>query len=108
MDQTAAECGADIFRRYRHPESWKDGRSTGKPHLIGKTVLKVEEIRLGGGAFVRAEDARANAAAIRAFAQSAGLAPYQLTLDQTVDKAPYVVVPTQYFEIDVLPVLRAL
>lgn len=108
MDRRAAERGAEILRRYHHPESWEDGRLTGKPHLIGKKVLKVEEIRLGGMAFVSEQDARVNAAAIRAFAQSAGLPPYKLTLDQVQGKAPYVVVPDEYFESEILPILHGL
>jgi hypothetical protein len=108
MNQATAERGADILRRYRHPESWENGASTLKHHLAGKMVLKVEELRLGGDAFVNEEDARENAAAIRVFAQSAGLPPYKLTLDQVQGRAPYVVVPAQYFESEVLPILQAL
>jgi hypothetical protein len=105
---TPAEVGAEILARYQHPDSWADGRSTGKPHLIGKKVLKVEEIRLGGMAFVDEQTARDNAGAIRAWVGSVGLATYHVTFDQQYDKAPYVVVPEQYFEEPVLPHLQAL
>lgn len=95
MTTTPADRGADILRRYRHPESWENGASTLKHHLAGMMVLKIDEIRLGGGAFINEQDDRANAAAIRAFAHSAGLPPYKLTLDQVPGKAPYAVVPAQ-------------
>ncbi|HLZ14691.1 MAG TPA: hypothetical protein VKQ34_01735 [Candidatus Saccharimonadales bacterium] len=105
--RTPAEVGADVLREYRHPDSWIDGGSTGKPHLLGRMVLLVEEIRLGGKGFVTPEQALSNAAAIRAWAGSVGLAPY-LTFDRQPDNAPYVVVPEQYFQEPVLPQLQAL
>lgn len=103
-----AEMGGKLLGSYRHPDDWAEGNSTGKMHLIGRKILKVEEIRIGGMAFVSEEVAMANAEAIRAWAGSVGLKPFQLTLDQQRDKAPYVVVPQQYFEDPVLPLLQAL
>lgn len=103
-----AQNGAKILKRYKHPDSWKDGSSTGKAHLARKTVLKVEEIRLGGGAFVSRSEAVGNAKAIRAWAGSVGLSPAKFTIDQREGYAPYVVVDNDYFKSHVLPKLAKL
>jgi hypothetical protein len=108
LEVPPADLGAEILRRYRHPGSWKNGRDTSRVHLFGALVLKVEEIRLGGDAFVSEAAARSNAAAIMAWAASVGLPPYKLTIDHPLGKAPYVVVPKQYFQTDVLSELRKL
>ncbi len=102
---TPAETGATILARYQHPGDWVRGN---KPHLFGKMVLMTEEIRIGGMAFVDEKTARDNATAIRAWAGSVGLAPFQITIDQQTDKAPYVVVPEAHFANVVLPQLQAL
>lgn len=102
-----AEHGGIILSHFRHPEDWRDGADTGKLNLMGTKVLKVELIRLGGGALVDPVGARLNASAIRAFALSRGLPPHMLTLEQVPDKVPYVVVPDQYFN-QVIAVLKTL
>jgi hypothetical protein len=108
IENKLAERGGELLARYRHPGDWAEGNSTGKIHLIGQKILRVEEIRIGGMAFVSEETALANADAIRAWAGSVGLQPFQFMLDQQRDKAPYVMVPQQYFEVPVLPLLQAL
>ncbi len=100
--------GADVLRQYQHPDGWIDGRSTGKPNLMGKMVLIVEEIRLGGMGFLTQEQALGNVAAIRAWAGSVGLGPQHLAFDHQPDMTPYVVVPEAYFQEPVLPQLQAL
>jgi len=91
--------GTSILKRYSpHPKWWKNGDSTGKPHLRNAMVLKVEEIRLGSGALVTVEEAQMNASAIRAWATWMGLNTVQLQVDQRANKAPYVFVPMQYWD----------
>jgi len=97
--------GAKILRRYRHPESWEDGSRVGKSHLIGSMTLLVEELRLSG----RSTDAAAhvNAHAIRTWAKSVGIEPYQLKLDARYGLAPRIYVPNEHWAF-VLEKLREL
>ncbi len=97
MTTDLAQLGGDILRRYPL-EYWETGRSTGKAHHVGRRILKVEEIRFGGGAFVTPDEARTNVAAIRAWMASAGLKPYQILFDHQPDKAPYIMVPEAHFD----------
>jgi len=103
--------GAAILRRYRHPEDWKEGSETGKPHLMRCKVLKVEELRIGnpppGFAANNPSEAHLNAKAIRAFGRATRIRPEQLRIEQRLGFAPYVYVPETDWEI-VLPLLQAL
>lgn len=60
--QPTPELGAAILKRYKHPDDWREGSGTGKPHLVHTMVLKVEDIRLGGQAYVDEAAARLSAA----------------------------------------------
>ncbi|HXH26707.1 MAG TPA: hypothetical protein VNG90_02340 [Candidatus Acidoferrum sp.] len=103
-DEKLISIGKTVLAIYRHPDSWKGGEGS----RAGSMVLKVEEIRVGGDAFVSKFDSDINAKAILAWAASVGIKPFQLTLTREQNKAPYVVVPNQYFTNDVLPHLQAL
>ncbi len=72
-DFSAALRGAAILRRYLHPGSWWDGNSVADYRLQGKYVLRIDEIQRGPTASVSDIEARANAAAIRAWASYVGL-----------------------------------
>ncbi len=81
--------GAAILKRYSHLDDWERGSSTGKAHLVNTMTLKVEEIRIGGMAFVTAEEARLNAHAIAAFARRMRI---RIQIDQQPGKAPRIFV----------------
>ena len=103
--------GAVILRQYRHPTDWEDGGQTGKQHLRGAKVLKVEEIRLGKLPFgippIPTALAEYSAQCIAAWARAVGLTPDQFRIDQQPDKAPYIYVPKIHWN-RVLPLLQQL
>ncbi len=100
--------GSVILSRYRHPEDWEDGNSTGKPHLRGTKTLRVEEIRIGNPPpGLPANDeahARREARAILAFARELRV---RIQVDQQPGKAPRIYVANDEWQ-HVLPVLQSL
>lgn len=100
--------GAAILRRYKNPERWEDGSSTGKTHLINTRTIRVEEIRIGNPPpGLPANDeatARQNAQAILAFARQLRV---RIQVDQQPGKAPRIYVANDEWQ-HVLPILEAL
>lgn len=82
------ELGAEIMRRYQHPDDWIDGISTRRADLYGKRLLQVWELRSGWSS----RKAEKNTAAIRAWGKSVDL-HHHLSFHRTPNHVVYLAVP---------------
>jgi len=100
--EARAFLGAEILKHYQHPDSWTTGNTTGRFEYRDCMLLRVEEVRLGSFAEVAPEEAKLNADCIVLFLQMLGLGQDQIWLVSEPNRPPYLVVPTNNGNWDVV------
>lgn len=99
--------GASILRHFRHPDDWQDGAQTGNPRLSGSLVLAIDQLRLDDAPIAVKNRNQVIVLAIRAWASSVGIKPYELRFEIMPDAA-YISVPWGFFSTRILPKLEEL
>ena len=91
---TAARRGRMIMRGYRHPDDWENGDIISTHRLAGMFVLRISEVVRGPMATVADLEARANIAALRAWAEYTNLVTEgEALIIQVSAKDAYFAVP---------------
>ncbi len=104
---TAAQRGATILRRYRHPDDWLCGADF-SDELAGAYLLYVDELQRGADASISDLEVDANALAVRAWARYVSLLPpdTEIAIIST-DRGVHLAVPVRYWDA-ILPELQKL
>jgi len=104
---TAAQRGATILRRYRHPEDWVCG-SDFREEWAHVYLLYVDELQRGADASISELEADANTLAIQSWAAYVSLLPPGMSVAIiTTNQGIYLGVPAMYWD-EVLTELQRL